>query len=34
MIFKKMEPGPSRDEKVYFWWTFSTEVGKTVLLNT
>ena len=34
IIDKKVEPGLSRDEKVYFWWTFSTEKGKTILLNT
>ena len=34
MIDKKVEPGLSRAEKTYFWWTLSTEVGKTVLLNT
>ena len=34
MIIKKVEPGISRAEKMYFWWTFSAEVGKAVLLNT
>ena len=34
MIDKKVKPGLIRAEKTYFWWTFSTEVGETVLLNT
>ena len=34
MIVKKVEPWLSRAEKMYFWRTSSTEVGKTVLLNT
>ena len=34
MIDKKVKPGLSRIEKKYFWWTFSTEVEKNVLLNT
>ena len=34
MIDKMVEPGLSRAEKKYFWWTFSTEVGKIILLNT
>ena len=34
MIDKEVEPGPTRDEKMYSWWIFSTEVGRTLLLNT
>ena len=34
MIDKKVEPGLSRAAKMYFWWTLSTEVGQTILLNT
>ena len=34
MIDKKVEPGLSRAEKTFFCWTLSSEVAKTVLLNT
>ena len=28
MIDKEVEPGLTRDEKMYSWWIFSTEVGE------
>ena len=33
MIDQEVELGPTRDEKMYFWWICSTEVGKNDLLN-